>query len=64
MICPVCVANAAVVVLGAGTTGGGLSAVAWRILRWRKTAARFVGRAVVPSAGRGGLHAAGEAAQR
>jgi hypothetical protein len=35
MICPVCVANAAAVVVGAGTTGGGLTAVAWRILRWR-----------------------------
>jgi hypothetical protein len=36
MICPVCVANAAAVVVGAGTAGGGFSAVAWRILRWRK----------------------------
>jgi hypothetical protein len=36
MICPVCVANAAMTVAGVGASTGGLSAIAMRILRWKK----------------------------
>jgi len=36
MICPVCVANAAMTVAAVGASTGGLSAIAMRILRRRK----------------------------
>ena len=35
MICPACVANAAMAVAGVTGTSGGVTAIAWRILRWR-----------------------------
>jgi len=40
MICPVCVANAAMTVAGVGASTGGLSAIAMRILRWKKALRR------------------------
>lgn len=64
MICPVCVANAAAVVMGAGTAGGGLSAAAWRVLRWRRKAGPRNFLPVNRNAGRGRVLAAGETAQR
>jgi hypothetical protein len=36
MICPVCVANAAMAVAGVTTSAGGASAIVVRVLRWRK----------------------------
>jgi len=36
MICPVCVANAAMTVAGVSASTGGLSAIAMRIFRRRK----------------------------
>jgi hypothetical protein len=36
MICPVCLANAAMTAAGVGVSTGGLSAIAMRILGWRK----------------------------
>jgi hypothetical protein len=41
-MCPVCVANAAMAVAGVGTTGGGVTTLLWRILRWKKRTKRFV----------------------
>jgi len=35
MICPACVASAAMTVAGVTGTSGGVTAIAWRILRWR-----------------------------
>jgi hypothetical protein len=40
MICPVCVANAAVTVAGVGASTGGLSAIAMRIFGWRRKTTR------------------------
>ena len=40
MICPVCVANAAMAVAGVSASTGGLSAIAMRIFRWRKKIAQ------------------------
>jgi hypothetical protein len=42
-MCPVCVANAAMAVAGVTTTGGGVTTVVWRILRWKKGTKRLVG---------------------
>jgi hypothetical protein len=36
-MCPVCVANAAMAVAGVTTTGGGVTTLLWRILRWKKS---------------------------
>jgi hypothetical protein len=38
MICPVCVANAAMAVAGVSASTGGVTTVAMRLLRWKKNA--------------------------
>jgi hypothetical protein len=67
MICPVCVANAAVAAAGVSASTGGVAAIAMRVLRWRKTTAkpsRLAGAALRRSGSLGRTHAADEAAQR
>ena len=63
MICPACVASAAMTVAGVTGTSGGMTAIAWRILRWKKgTRLSGLVRGIGPK--KQTLHAAGEAAQR
>ena len=35
-MCPVCAANAAMAIAGVTGTSGGVTAIAWRILRWTR----------------------------
>jgi len=62
MICPACVASAAMTVAGVTGTSGGMTAIAWRILRWRK--GMRLGGVIWGVRPKRRILAAGEAAQR
>lgn len=66
-MCPVCIANAAMAVAGVSASTGGVTMLATRILRWRKTTAKssgLLGAALRRTGSPGRVRAAGEAAQR
>jgi|HubBroStandDraft_1064217.scaffolds.fasta_scaffold06403_3 hypothetical protein len=61
-MCPVCAANAAIVVAGVGSTGG-FTSLAVRIFKWRKSA-RSVRSRPTPQLGHRQPHVASHAVQR